>query len=981
MGILAHVDAGKTTLSEAILYLTGAIRKIGRVDHRDAFLDTDEIERARGITIFSKEARFAIGEKEFTLLDTPGHSDFSSETERALQVMDYAILVVSATDGVQAHTLTLHKLLMHYNVPTFIFVNKTDLPCRDRREILAELSEQLGGSVFAGFGDLADAGCDDGAGRVEGDGSNGNKGRAGDEDCKKDEGRKIRANRSEDDSVSADGVDDEDSVAGECCKIRANGGGQRCVFDEYNAEEIAGANEILMEEYLTEGSFCEESIISAIEKCQLVPVFFGSALKLAGVEKFIEALGRFTAGKEYGDEFGARVYKIGRDKQGNRLTHLKVTGGTVRNKMIIEGCGKIEQIRLYNGENFQSVQSAGCGMVCAVLGPAGSYAGQGLGCEGSRAEPVLAPALACEVILPAGQDPVTALAKLRQLAEEEPSLKVLWNEERRSISVQVMGELELEILKQVISRRFDMDVSFGSGGIIYKETIAEPVIGIGHYEPLRHYAEVQLLLEPLPAGSGLVFGSLVSEDKFAKNWQRLVMTHLSEKAHRGVLTGSEITDMRISIAAGRAHPKHTEGGDFRQATYRALRQGLRMAKSVLLEPVYAFRLRLPQEAAGRALTDLSRLGAKAALSEAGLITGTGPVRTLRDYAKEVAAYTKGKGVFSAVISGYMPCEDQDEIIAQIGYDADADLENPAGSVFCEHGSALYINWDEVATAAHLEPEAAARRIASGTGEAAGETKQDAFAQGSATSSERAKSSGITAGNDELEAIFLRTYGKSKRDEALRRASLSHGAKPAAGAGAQPAARQEARSANSGNQQNAAARREKDPAAQEKPLFIIDGYNVIFAWEELSQLAKVNIDSAREALIDLLGNYMGYRNIDIALIFDGYRLAGNPGTKTSYTKLSDDSGQMQVVYTKEAQTADRFIEKAVFELGRKRRITVITSDRPVQMAALGDGAARMSAREFYAEIKNAEASIRERLGKQTSERNRPLKVIENIIIKD
>ncbi len=912
MGILAHVDAGKTTLSEAILYLTGAIRKIGRVDHRDAFLDTDEIERARGITVFSKEARFAIGEKEFTLLDTPGHSDFSSETERALQVMDYAILVVSATDGVQAHTLTLHKLLMHYNVPTFIFVNKTDLPCRGRREILAELSEQLGGSVFAGFGDLADAGC---------------------------------------------------------------------VFDEYNAEEIASASEELMEEYLTEGSFCEESIISAIEKCQLVPVFFGSALKLSGVEKFIEALGRFTAGKEYGDEFGARVYKIGRDKQGNRLTHLKVTGGTVRNKMIIEGCGKIEQIRLYNGENFQSVQSAGCGMVCAVLGPAGSYAGQGLGCEGSRAEPVLAPALACEVILPAGQDPVTALAKLRQLAEEEPSLKVLWNEERRSISVQVMGELELEILKQVISRRFDMDVSFGSGGIIYKETIAEPVIGIGHYEPLRHYAEVQLLLEPLPAGSGLVFGSLVSEDKFAKNWQRLVMTHLSEKAHRGVLTGSEITDMRISIAAGRAHPKHTEGGDFRQATYRALRQGLRMAKSVLLEPVYAFRLRLPQEAAGRALTDLSRLGAKAALSEAGLITGTGPVRTLRDYAKEVAAYTKGKGVFSAVISGYMPCEDQDEIIAQIGYDADADLENPAGSVFCEHGSAVYINWDEVATAAHLEPEAAARRIASGTGEAAGETKQDAFAQGSATSSERAKSSGITAGNDELEAIFLRTYGKSKRDEALRRASLSHGAKPAAGAGAQPAARQEARNANSGNQQNAAARREKDPAAQEKPLFIIDGYNVIFAWEELSQLAKVNIDSAREALIDLLGNYMGYRNIDIALIFDGYRLAGNPGTKTSYTKLSDDSGQMQVVYTKEAQTADRFIEKAVFELGRKRRVTVITSDRPVQMAALGDGAARMSAREFYAEIKNAEASIRERLGKQTVGRNRPLKVIENIIIKD
>ena len=917
-GILAHVDAGKTTLSEAILYLTGTIRKIGRVDHRDAFLDTDEIERQRGITVFSKEARFAIGEKEFALLDTPGHSDFSSETERALQALDYGILVVSATDGVQAHTLTLWRLLRHYKVPTFVFVNKTDMPWAGREEMLKELSKQLGGGVFADFGGLR--------------------------------------------------------------------GGLRCAFDEYNAEEIAGAGEMLMEEYLEEGSFREESIISAIEKQELFPVFFGSALKLSGVEEFIQALARFAAGKEYGDEFGARVYKIGRDKQGNRLTHLKVTGGTLRNKMIVGGGEKIEQIRLYNGESFKSVQSAGAGMVCAVLGPAGSYAGQGLGCEGKRAEPVLAPALSCEVLLPAGQDPVTALAKLRQLAEEEPSLKVLWNEERKSISVQVMGELELEILKEVIARRFEMDVSFGPGGIIYKETIAEPVIGIGHYEPLRHYAEVQLLLEPLPPGSGLVFGSLVSEDKFAKNWQRLVMTHLLEKAHRGVLSGAEITDMRISIAAGRAHPKHTEGGDFRQATYRALRQGLRMAKSVLLEPRYAFRLRLPQEAAGRALTDLSRLGAKAVLSEAGLITGTGPVRTLRDYAKDVAAYTKGKGVFSVVLDGYMPCENQDEIIAEIGYDPEADLENPTGSVFCEHGSAVYVNWDEVPSAAHLEPEDAARRIVCGDTDAASEQEHGSLARENAVQAATRKASGISAGNDELEAIFLRTYGKSKRDEAIRRANLSHGAaKPATGAEARPAARQGSEktagkdSSGAATQENLQRNRQeaRQDRRHEKPLYIIDGYNVIFAWEELSELAKVNIDSAREALIDILANYMGYKNIDAALVFDGYRLAGNPGTKTSYTKLSADSGELQVIYTKEAQTADRFIEKAVFEMGKKRQITVVTSDRPVQMAALGDGAARMSAREFYAEIKKAEANIRARLGKQTSQRNRPLKVIETL----
>lgn len=913
MGILAHVDAGKTTLSEAVLYLAGAIRKIGRVDHKNAFLDTDEIERERGITVFSKEARFETGGKEFTLLDTPGHTDFSSETERTLQVLDYAVLVVSGADGVQAHTVTLWKLFRHYGIPVFVFVNKMDRPCAERQDIIRELSEQLGGGVFADFGSAGRVGGAAGADREGGAGSTGG------------------------------------ANSGECGK-------ERCGFDERNAEEIAGASEVLMEEYLETGSFCEESIRLAIEKRELFPVFFGSALKLEGVEEFIEALGRFTLGKECGEDFGARVYKIGRDKQGNRLTYLKVTSGTLRNKMLVDGGEKIEQIRLYSGDSFQSVQSAGAGMVCAVMGPAGSYAGMGLGCEGSRAEPVLQPALSYEVILPAGQDPVTALAKLKMLEEEEPSLKVVWNEELKRINIQVMGELELEILEQVIERRFGMVVSFGSGGIIYKETIAAPVIGVGHYEPLRHYAEVQLLLEPLPRGSGLVFASLVSEDKFALNWQRLVLTHLAERVHRGVLTGSEITDMRISIAAGRAHPKHTEGGDFRQATYRALRQGLRKAESILLEPMYAFRLQLPQEAVGRALTDLQRLGAQANLDEAELITGSGPVDTLREYSKEVASYTKGRGIFSVMPAGYMPCSRQDEIVQTIGYRPEADLENPTGSVFCEHGGAVYVNWDEVDAKAHLQPEPAAMKIVTGQD---GETEASDPAETTGTQGSPRRGSQPAAGNDELEAIFLRTYGKSKRDEAIRRVNLSHGTR---GRAAKPAAEAPARHSHTSA--------ETRGAAEQKPLYVIDGYNVIFAWEQLAALAKVNMDSAREALIDTLENYMGYRNIDIVLVFDGYKLAGNPGTKTSYRKINEDSGELQVVYTHEAQTADRFIEKTVYEFGRKRRITVVTSDRPVQMAALGDGAARMSAREFYADVESVDADIRERLRRQTVQRNLP-----------
>lgn len=904
LGIVAHVDAGKTTLSEAILYRTGAIRKVGRVDHKDAFLDTNEIERQRGITVFSKEARFSIGDKEFTLLDTPGHSDFSSETERSLQVLDYAVLVVSGADGVQAHTLTLWRLLEHYKIPTFVFVNKMDQPTAEREEIIAELSEQLGGGVFADFSSLPES---------------------------------------------------EAAYAG--------GNSELCGFCEPAAEEIAAASERLLEEYLADGVFYRESIIQAIRERELFPVCFGSALRLEGVDEFLDILGSFSKAGDCGEDFGARIYKIGRDKQGNRLTYLRVTGGILRNKQVLESGEKVEQIRIYNGEGFQSVQSVAAGMVCAVLGLSKSYAGEGIGCERESAKPLLSPMLTYELILPQGEDPLTVIQKLRQLEEEEPSLRLMWNEELAQIHVQVMGELELEILRQLIERRFAIELDFGEGGIIYKETIAAPVIGVGHFEPLRHYAEVQLLLEPLPAGSGLVFDSLVSEDKFARNWQRLVLTHLAEKAHRGVLIGAEITDMKISIAAGRAHPKHTEGGDFRQATYRALRQGLRKAESILLEPMYAFRLRLPQEAVGRALTDLTRLGARAVLEEAELITGTGPVATLRGYAKEVTAYTKGKGFFATMPAGYMPCHNQDEVKAEAGYSPDSDLENPTGSVFCDHGGALYVNWDEVDEMAHLEPEVYVD--SNGKVRAAADTEKAAESEnyrGSMHGSGRGSGAAVSAGNDELEAIFLRTYGKSKRDEAIRRANMS---------------RQPYREQRVTTKTTLAAQPQNVNKNAEKPLWVIDGYNVIFAWEELSELAKLNIDSAREALIDTVGNYMGYRNIDAVIVFDGYRLSGNPGEKTTYEKANAKSGELQVVYTREAQTADRFIEKTVYEFGRKRRITVVTSDRPVQMAALGDGAARMSAREFYAEVRETNADIRLKLSQQQKERNLPFAELTDV----
>lgn len=892
-GILAHVDAGKTTLSEAILYLTGSIRKLGRVDHKDAFLDSSEIERSRGITVFSKEARFVLGEKEVTLLDTPGHADFSAEMERTLQVLDYAILVVSGTDGVQSHTRTLWKLLADCGMPVFVFVNKMDRPGTDREAIVRELTEAFG----------------DGFVEAKADGS-------------------------------------------------------------LNEDEAAMASENLMEEYLADSSLSDQSLARAIEERLIFPVYFGSALKMEGVKEFLDGFARYTQPKEYDEEFGARVYKISRDKQGNRLTHMKITGGSLKSKMLID-CGhiqvkgdlesgtvikeKAEQIRLYSGDSFTMAGEAAAGTICAVTGLTRTYAGQGLGKEAAQdaRKITIMPAITARLITEPDTDPVLLLAKLRQLEEENPTLHVIWKEELKEIHVQVMGELEQEILKNQIKERFDENIDFGEGSIIYKETIAQPVIGIGHFEPLRHYAEVQLLMEPLPEGSGLVFDSLCSEDKLDRNWQRLIMTHLMERVHPGVLTGSEITDMKITILAGRAHLKHTEGGDFRQATYRAIRQGLRKAESVLLEPFYTFTLKIPQENTGRAMSDMQRLGASCSLPEVdqtinmSVITGEGPVSTLRGYQREVSAYTRGEGRFEAALCGFRPCHNEAEIIAEKCYIPEEDIENPTGSVFCDHGAAVYVDWQQVDGMAHVDSGYIIE-----DGRCIRKGDRTAASGGSlATAGGREGSRGqlSAAGEKELQAIFERTYGKSKRDEALRREAMSKGT----------------RHRRIDAPENFPQPNWKHEMGKGQPFLIIDGYNVIFAWEELKELAAVNLDSAREAFLDILGNYQGYKKMGMVVVFDGYKVAGNPGTKVDY-------GEIKVVYTKEAETADRFIEKTIYEMGRKYDVAVVTSDRPVQMAALGDGARRMSAREFYTEVTGVSQEIRAKLASQKgrAEKNRP-----------
>ena len=845
IGILAHVDAGKTTLSEGLLYLSGSIRKFGRVDHQDAFLDNFSLERQRGITIFSKQAVLTLGDLEATLLDTPGHVDFSAEMERTLQVLDYAVLVVSGTDGIQAHTLTLWRLLERYQIPVFLFINKMDLPGADADVRMAELRRRLS------------EGC-----------------------------------------LAFDRMDD--------------------AF----YEAAALTEESAMDEYLTDGALSEETLRGLIAGRRIFPCYFGSALRLSGVEELIAGLERWIQPAVWPASFGAKVYKISRDTQGARLTHLKVTGGVLRVRDLLTGCRpgggdaweeKADQLRIYSGGKYTTVNEVPAGGVCAVTGLIQTYPGQGLGIEAESEQPALEPVLTYRVGLPQGPDAHTALGKLRQLEEEDPQLHLLWNESLEEIHLQLMGEVQLEVLQTMIQERFGFPVQFGAGSIVYKETIAAPVIGVGHYEPLRHYAEVHLLLEPAPRGSGLQFESLCSEDVLDRNWQRLVLTHLEEKAHRGVLTGSPITDMKISLLTGRAHLKHTEGGDFRQATYRAVRQGLRKAESILLEPWYQFRLEVPTEYVGRAMTDLQRLSGTVAPPETdgemSILTGRAPVACLRDYLTEVTAYTQGRGRLICTLAGYDVCHNPEEVIGSIGYDCDRDLENPCDSVFCAHGAGYVVPWNEVDRKKHLDSVLQLDRPAEG--------------EAAPAPLRRYTYGGTLAEDKELAAIYERTYGKQEKERPRR-----------------PDARKE--------MLQAAARQMQLTGPE---YLLVDGYNIIFAWEELASLARTDFGAARLVLMDILANFQAFKKIELILVFDAYKVPNNPGSVEKYKGI-------HVVYTKETETADAYIERVTYEIGKKHRVRVATSDGLEQMVILGHGALRISARAFKLEVEQAEGQISE-----------------------
>ncbi|MBP3922069.1 MAG: TetM/TetW/TetO/TetS family tetracycline resistance ribosomal protection protein [Ruminiclostridium sp.] len=848
IGIMAHVDAGKTTLTEAMMYLTGNIRKLGRVDHGDAFLDTHILEKSRGITIFSKQAVMNTDDAEITLLDTPGHTDFSSEAERALQIMDYAVLIISGTDGVQNHTETLWHLLKSYRVPTFIFVNKMDISELSKNLIMAELVRRLDNS------------CVDFSGVIK------------------------------------------------------NG------IDEDTAEAIALCDEAIMNELLERGEISTDIISNKIKQRKIFPCFFGSALKLNGVEEFIKLLSEYTLQPKYNDEFSATVYKISEDEHGNRLTHLKVTGGTLKVKSIIEkgdNLEKINSIRIYSGGKFRTVDEAPAGTVCAVTGLSDTYSGQGLGISADAPLPLLEPLFNYRIILPSHIDVYNGLNILRKLEQEDPTLRIVWNEQLKEIHLQLMGEIQLEILKSVIHDRFGFDVEFSEGSISYKETIESAVYGIGHYEPLRHYAEVRLLLEPAEEGLGLRFVSECREDKLDKNWQRLILTHLNEKKHLGVLTGSPITDMKITLVSGRAHLKHTEGGDFRQATYRAVRQGLMSAKSILLEPYYSFTLTVPSDCVGRAMTDLQMKNAEFSSPETAgenemLIKGTAPASKLRGYQSVISSYTGGKGRLICIPDGYRPCTDSENVIKEIGYNPESDLDNPADSVFCSHGAGFNVSWEQVPSYAHTIAE--------------NEKSEDTEAQTRPVNQYKAKQ----ASDKELMEIFERTYGKINRDErsAMRRLP---------------------------------EKKDKPYKAKERPkgplYLLVDGYNIIFAWEELNKIAQQNLDLARSELINILCNYQGYNRCEVIVVFDAYKVKGNKGEVERH-------GGITAVYTKEAETADMYIEKATRMLGKKHRVRVATSDRLEQLIIFGADAERVSASELYAEVKYTEKQIQAFLDNQT-----------------
>ncbi len=857
VGLLAHVDAGKTTLSESILYQSGAIRNLGRVDHQDAFLDTDEMERERGITIFSKQAVLTWKDTEITLLDTPGHVDFSAEMERVLQVLDCAVLVISGADGVQGHTETLWKLLTRYGIPVFLFVNKMDQEGTDCGKLLAELKSRFS------------EGCID-FGRVE--------------------------------------TGAEEAI-----------------------EEIAVCDEQTMEEYLEKGSVAAVSIRRLVAERKIFPCYFGSALHLQGVEELMNGICTYQMQKEYPAAFGAKVYKIARDGQGNRLTYLKVTGGTLKVKDVIgENGDKVNQIRVYSGEKYELLSEADAGKVCAVTGLAETYPGQGLGAEKDSELPILEPVLTYRIILPDDCNVHTMLRDLKLLEEEEPELHVVWIEKSQEIHVQLMGDVQIEILQRIIKERFGVLVEFGEGSIVYKETIAAPVEGVGHFEPLRHYAEVHLRLEPGERGSGMQFDSECSEDVLDRNWQRLVLTHLEEKEHKGVLTGSVITDMKITLTSGKAHLKHTEGGDFRQATYRAVRQGLKKAESVLLEPYYEFRIELPSENVGRAMTDIqNRFGkfeAPETLGEMTVLTGIAPVSTLSGYQKEVIAYTGGRGRISLTLKGYDLCHNQEEVVAARGYDSELDLANPTGSVFCAHGAGFVVDWDEVEEYMHME------RTLDQTGE-------EGLAE---VTLPKRRHSSIELTQEELDAIYVRTPDPVKQN---------HGPVTVC-------AKEKDREPGSAYTDPKWERRRREKEGRQEYL-LVDGYNIIFSWEELRELSEKDIGAARGKLADILSNYQGYRKCTLILVYDAYKVEGNPGEVMKYHNI-------YIVYTKEAETADQYIEKTVRRIAKDAAVTVATSDGLEQVIILGQGANRMSAPGLKEEIERTLAEVRgEHLGKKGS----------------
>ena len=852
IGILAHVDSGKTTLSEALLYQSGNISRLGRVDHRNSFLDTFSLERNRGITIFSKQAVLKYKDTEFTLLDTPGHVDFSAETERTLQVLDYAVLVISATDGIQSHTQTLWKLLAKYNVPCFIFINKMDLDGADREQVVSELKTK--------FSD----GCVD--------------------------------------------------------------------FDRNNTSEfyenIALCDEKLLNQYYESETIKKDDIITCIKNRKIFPCRFGSALKLEGVVEFLECLYSYTETPKYSSEFAGKVYKISEDK-GQRLTFLKITGGSLKVKEILksdknEHSEKVNQIRIYSGDKFSSVDEAAAGTVCAVTGITFAGPGDGLGTEENTGLPVLEPVLTYRLELPDDINAHTALEKMKILEAEDPQLKVVWNERPGEIQVQLMGDVQLEVLQSIIAERFGINVFFGKGNIIYKETIEDTVEGVGHFEPLRHYAEVHLLLKPAKRDSGIVFKSNCKEDLLDKNWQRLILTHLYEKTHIGVLTGSPITDMEITLVSGKAHAKHTEGGDFRQATYRAVRHGMRCAKSVLLEPVYEFTLEVPTENIGRAMTDIQRMHGNFSTPETtgdcSVISGTAPVSTMYDYSREVIQYTHGKGKLICTLKGYEPCHNADEVIENIGYDCDSDTDNSCDSVFCSHGAGYTVKWNEVKSHMHLPSALSAPK--------------KEYAEKSKTAFPKYKDTdNLFALDKELMQIFEQTYG------------------PVKGRSNNPNQNHFTFTKSSENQsENKKHNSVRTPKYSGTEYLLVDGYNVIFAWDSLKALAKDNVDGARNTLINILCNYQGYKKCEVILVFDAYKVKGNTGDVEKIDNIN-------VVYTKEAETADMYIEKVSHKLAKNNKVRVVTSDALEQLIILEGGALRVSSKEFFYEIKQAEDDIR------------------------